>query len=220
LSKIAHPAPACAGFVLAGGRSSRMGTDKALIELAGRPLVAHALDALRAAGLQPAIAGAHADLSSYAPVVPDSEPDRGPLGGICAALEQCQSEMAIFISVDLPLLPPSAIEYLERHAAITGKLVTVFALNGYAQTFPAVIRRQALATLKAELASGRGGCFAALETAARTHGQEIRILPVEYLAQTGHVRHGCGLSPARWFANLNTPEDLDRVGQWLQAAFA
>jgi len=197
-----------------------MGTDKALIELAGRPLVAHALDALRAARLQPAIAGAHADLSSFAPIVPDSEPDSGPLGGICAALEQCQSEMAIFVSVDMPLLPSSAIEYLVRHASITGELVTVYALNGFAQTFPAVIRRQALATLKTELASGRGGCFAALETTARTHGQEIRILPVEYLAQAGHVRHGRGFPPARWFANLNTREDLDRAGQWLQAAFA
>lgn len=197
-----------------------MGTDKALIELAGRPLVAHALDALRAAGLQPAIAGAHADLSSYAPVLPDSEPDSGPLGGVCAALQQCQSEMAIFVSVDMPLLPPSAIEYLVHHASITGQLVTVYALNGFAQTFPAVIRRQAVPTLKAELASGRGGCFAALQAAARMQGEEIHVLPVEYLAQAGHVRDGRGLPPARWFANLNTREDLDRAEQWLQAAFA
>lgn len=197
-----------------------MGADKALVELAGRPLIAHAVDALHAAGLQPAIAGAHADLSAFAPLIPDSEPDRGPLGGVCAALEQSQAEMAIFVSVDMPLLPPSAIEYLVCHAASAGELVTVYAVNGFAQTFPAVIRRQAVSTLKAELAAGRGGCFAALEAAARMQGEEIRVLPVEYLAQAGHVRDGRGLPPARWFANLNTRADLDRAGQWLQAAFA
>lgn len=197
-----------------------MGADKALIELAGRPMIAHALDALRAAGLQPAIAGAYVDLSSYAPVVPDSEPDCGPLAGVCAALDQCEAEMAIFVSVDMPLLPPSAIEYLVGHAAITGRLVTVYAVNGFAQTFPAVIRRQAVDTLKAQLSSGRGGCFAALQAAARKHSEEIHVLPVEYLAQAGNVRDGRGLPPARWFANFNTCRDLDRAEQWLMATLA
>ena len=75
-----------AGFVLAGGRSSRMGTDKALMLLGGRPLIAHALDILRGAGLSASLAGARAGLERFAQVVADEEPDRGPLGGICSAL--------------------------------------------------------------------------------------------------------------------------------------
>ena len=80
-----------AGFVLAGGQSSRMGSDKALVEFGGRPLIAHAVGILRTAGLSVSIAGARAEirasLESYAPVIPDAEAGRGPLGGICAALK-------------------------------------------------------------------------------------------------------------------------------------
>lgn len=197
-----------------------MGAEKALAELAGRALIAHVLDAMRAAGLEPAIAGAHADLSSYAPIVPDAEPDRGPLGGICAALDSCDAETALFVSVDMPLIPAPAIEYLMRHAALTGAQTTVYSLNGFAQTFPAVIRREAATALHAELAAGRCGCFAAFQAAARTRSENIQVLPVEYLAQAGHLRDARGLPPARWFANLNTREDLARAERWLQAVFA
>ena len=60
-----------AGFVLAGGRSSRMGQEKALLQLAGQPLVVHALQVLREAGLSGTIAGGNASLMAFAPVVED-----------------------------------------------------------------------------------------------------------------------------------------------------
>ena len=68
-----------------------MGSDKALVEFGGRPLIAHAVGILKAAGLPVSIAGARpenrASLESYAPVISDAEPGLGPLGGICAALQ-------------------------------------------------------------------------------------------------------------------------------------
>lgn len=216
MSHAASPAAVCAGFVLAGGRSSRMGADKALVELEGRPLIAYALQTLRAAGMQPKIAGARSELSAFAPVIADAEADCGPLGGICAALEQAEDEIALFVSVDAPLIPASAIEYLVRHATVTGGLVTVYSLNGFAQTFPVVIRREALPVLKAELAAGRRGCFAAFEAAAGAGGEGVQVLPIEYLAQAGHVQEERGLPPERWFANVNTRGDLARVAAWLR----
>ena len=132
-----------AGFVLAGGQSSRMGRDKALLPFAGRPLIAHALATLREAGLPAAIAGAdpaaNSALAAYAPIVPDPQPGLGPLAGICAALEAASTRFAVFLPVDLPLLPSSLIAYLLHHARITGRAVTVPSVNGFAQTFPVVL---------------------------------------------------------------------------------
>lgn len=200
-----------AGFVLAGGRSSRMGEDKSLVELAGRSLVAHAVDLLRAVGMEPHIAGARSDLSLFAPVIADEHPDRGPLGGVVSGLAQTAGEWAAFVSVDMPLMAPELVAYLVEDARRIGCAVTLAACNGFAQTFPAVVRRDALPMLRDCLKQGTGGCFAAFEAAARERGEHLRVLPAEVLAQTGLVRDGRGLWPYLWFLNVNTREELDAV---------
>lgn len=207
-----------AGFVLAGGQSSRMGADKALTELAGQPLVVHALEILREAGLPAAIAGARSPLGGYAPVVEDFVPGSGPLGGVCAALASTDAERAAFLSVDMPLLPASLVAYQLWHAQITGAAVTVPSVNGFVQTFPAVVDRAALPILEASLQSGRGGCFAAFRTAAAKLSRPFSILPVELLAQPGHVARPDSLPVALWFLNVNCPAELARA-QALLAAF-
>lgn len=203
------------GFVLAGGQSSRMGSDKALLPLASEPLIAHAVSTLREAGLPVLIAGAassaRASLSAYAQVVDDSEPGLGPLAGICAAMAATSARLAIFLPVDLPLLPPSLIAYLLHHARITGHAVTVPSVNGFTQTFPAVVARATLPALQNELHSGQRGCFSAFRAAADGLGHPIASLTVELLAQSGQVSHPLGLPPFRWFLNVNSPQDLHRA---------
>lgn len=200
-----------AGFVLAGGRSSRMGTDKALIRFAGEPLAARAVRLLRDAGLTASIAGARSELRAFAPVLEDPEPDQGPLGGICAALGSTSSLRALFLSTDLPLLPVSLLDYLLRHAQMAGAAVTLASVNGFPQTFPVVLRRDLLPVLDRELREGRRGCFAAFRAAAAQAGEEVSVLPVELLAQAGQVSHPLGLAPFEWFLNVNTAEDLKRA---------
>jgi molybdenum cofactor guanylyltransferase len=200
-----------AGFVLAGGQSSRMGRDKALVEFAGRPLVAHALSILQQAGLAASIAGAQSDLAAFAPVVSDSEAGRGPLSGVCAALASTVARYSVFLSVDLPLLPPSLIVYLLHDARITGNAVTVASVAGFDQTFPAVIDRAVLSDLQTALEVGNGGCFAAFQDAAASHGRAISSVAVELLAQSAQVTHPQGLAPAHWFLNINAAEDLKRA---------
>jgi len=201
--------PGTTGFVLAGGLSSRMGADKALVRLGGRPLVSWALETLRTAGLAVSIAGARSPLAEFAPVVEDT--GQGPLSGVCAALQSCPAGLAVFLSVDLPLMPASLIEYLVQHARVTGAVVTVPAVNGFAQTFPAVVDRAALPMLQRALQAGRGGCFAAFQLAAERLGRGFSIVPVELVAQPGQVAHPAGLAPAFWFLNVNGPGDLQRA---------
>jgi molybdenum cofactor guanylyltransferase len=203
------------GFVLAGGRSSRMGRDKALLPFAGRPLIGHAVSILHEAGLSASIAGAdlaaRSALAAFAPVVDDPEPGLGPLAGICAALVASSARFAIFLPVDLPLLPPSLIVYLLYHARITSSAVTLPSVNGFAQTFPVVLDRSTLPALQDELNSGRRGCFSAFRAAAIRLDQPISSVAVELLAQSGQVSHPLGLPPIHWFFNVNSPQDLRRA---------
>lgn len=188
-----------------------MGADKALISLGGRPLVEWAVGILQGAGLAVGIAGAQISLEGFAPVIADAEQGLGPLSGICEALASARTRFAVFLSVDLPLLPASLVSYLVRHAEITESAVTVPSVCGFAQTFPAVIDRAALATLQAELAARRLGCFAAFETAAAALDQEVEVIPVEHLVQARQVAHPVSLPCFLWFLNVNTPEDLGQA---------
>ena len=207
--------PDAMGFVLAGGQSSRMGRDKALLEFAGRPLIAHALDIFQEAGITAMIAGAAAplvrSLPVFALVVEDASPGLGPLSGICTALSIISVRYAVFLPVDLPLLPSSLLVYLLHHAQTTGSVVTIPSVSGFTQTFPAVLDRAALPALENELNAQRYGCFSAFQAASAALGQSVSSIAVELLAQSGEVSDPLGLPPVRWFLNLNTPDDLARA---------
>jgi molybdopterin-guanine dinucleotide biosynthesis protein A len=202
---------AAVGFVLAGGRSSRMATDKSLVRLDGRPLLAHALTILREAGLAASVAGGHPSLSAFAPLVQDNHPGLGPLSGICAALASTSARLVVFISVDIPLVPALLLNCLLQHAKITERSITIPSINGFAQTFPSVVSRAALPTFEEELQSGRGGCYSAFQAAAARLGEPVTVLPVETLVQCGQTAHPRSLPAARWFLNVNSPEDLRRA---------
>jgi len=203
------------GFVLAGGESSRMGSDKALIELNGKALIVHALDILRGAGLPVTIAGARSDLSAYAPLLDDA--GLGPLGGICAALASTSAEFAVFLPVDMPLLPSGLISAMLRRVRLMQATVTVPAVNGFAQTFPCVVERASLRALESELEAGNDGCFSAFQAAAAHLCKPFTVLMVENLVQSGQLEHLGNLPAAFWFLNVNTPADLDRAGSLVAA---
>jgi molybdopterin-guanine dinucleotide biosynthesis protein A len=79
-----------AAAVLAGGRSSRMGSTKALIEVDGRAMADRVLDAARSLGADPVVivGGDPEELAALsAPVIPDRYPGEGPVAGVLAALQ-------------------------------------------------------------------------------------------------------------------------------------
>lgn len=188
-----------------------MGVDKARVDFAGRPLIEHALDILRGAGLPVAIAGDRPDLKDFAPIVDDVGSSVGPLGGICGALQVAPVPWSVFVPVDLPLLPPTLIVLMRETARVTGGAIVVPSVNGFVQTFPAVLNREALPALKAELEAGRCGCFSAFRAAAMALGQEVHVVATELLLQSGRLKHPDGAPAARWFFNVNTVADLCRA---------
>ena len=203
--------PEAAGFVLAGGLSSRMGEDKSMVLLDGQPMIAYPLGALRQAALSASISGGQPSLATFAPLIEDTYPGLGPLAGICSCLGSTAARRAVFLSVDAPFIPASLLRVFVRHAAITSAAITVPSINGFAQTFPAVLDRAALPALERELASGRLGCFRAFQAAANSVHQTVAVLPVELLVQAGQIAHPLGLPATWWFLNTNTPGDLRRA---------
>ena len=208
------------GFVLAGGRSSRMGQDKALLQLGGRSLVGIALDKLRSIGVAaPRIAGARTDLSSHAPVVPDLHPGCGPLSGIEAALTASSQPLNLFLPVDMPLLPARFLSWMLLRAEITGALLTVPRINGQPQPLCAVYHRDLLVPITASLLAGDYKVMAVVSAAAgqsQSASQMVDVFDTERLASI-HPEL-LGLSPVplhRWFHNCNLPEDMAGVGNAL-----
>jgi molybdopterin-guanine dinucleotide biosynthesis protein A len=201
------------GFVLAGGRSTRMGQDKALLSLAGRSLLDLALDKLRALPLAgaPRIAAARSDLSAHAAVIGDLHPGCGPLSGIEAALAASAQPLNVFLPVDLPLLPPRFLLWMLERAAITGALVTVPRFNGRPQPLCAVYHQDLLGPITAMLLAGEHKVMHAVTAAARAHSpaRTIDIFDVELVASAhGQMAAFSPLPLYRWFHNCNTPEDV------------
>jgi molybdenum cofactor guanylyltransferase len=198
-------------FVLAGGVSSRMGRDKALLEIDGRPLIVHALEKLRALGLAPRICGARPALALFAETIPDNIPHCGPLGGIEAALSITDADLNLFLPVDLPLLPVEFLRWLAHRAQSTGAVATIPQLDTRPQPLCAVYSRRLRPGLRAALTVGDYKVMVAIPAAATALAEPIDLFDVEPIApEIPSAPSAFGLPPLDdWFRNVNTPADLE-----------
>jgi molybdopterin-guanine dinucleotide biosynthesis protein A len=114
-----------AAFVIVGGQSSRMGRDKAFLELDGRTLLERALELARSVSNDVKIVGRREKFTSYGAVIEDLYPGQGPLAGIHAALTASASELNLMLGVDTPFLEARFLHYLVEQAEASGSVVTV-----------------------------------------------------------------------------------------------
>jgi molybdenum cofactor guanylyltransferase len=209
-----HNPTGAEAFVLAGGRSTRMGQDKALLQVGGRSLLDLALDKLRTVPLNaaPRIAAARPDLSSHAEAIADLHPGCGPLSGIEAALAASTQPLNLFLPVDMPLLPAQFIVWMLSRAEITGALVTVPRTNGLPQPLCAVYHRNLLAPLTESLLAGNYKVMQAVTAATRGRPGSIDVFDVELVASAHPELLAFSHLPLyRWFYNCNTPEDMAEI---------
>lgn len=98
-------------FILAGGASSRMGTDKSRLTLAGQSFIERVAQTLSEVSSKVTVVGQrYADLKL--PSVEDNYPKWGALGGLQTALSACQAEWAIVVACDLPFVTPELCKRL------------------------------------------------------------------------------------------------------------
>ncbi|MGC2184146.1 MAG: molybdenum cofactor guanylyltransferase [Terriglobales bacterium] len=129
------------GFVLAGGKSARMGQDKAFMHFGGRTLLTHALQLVTSAAGSARIVGSAAKFAAFGPVIEDIYPGQGPLAGIHAALAGTHTELNLIVAVDMPFLLPELLSHLVAQARRTPALVVVPAAGGGLQPLCAVYRQ-------------------------------------------------------------------------------
>jgi molybdopterin-guanine dinucleotide biosynthesis protein A len=103
-----------AGFILAGGRSSRMGRDKATLEINGVTMIDRAVALLRSVGLEAVVIGSPAEFTRRVDsrAIADDWPGAGPLGGIATALRHTQSPWNLVLACDMPYLRKEWLKFL------------------------------------------------------------------------------------------------------------
>ena len=202
------PAGPVTGYVLAGGRSSRMGKDKALVATRDEPLVEFALRTLRQVCGAAAILSGPPDcerdaiLSTYGRLVSDrSDGWNGPLAGLAAALTDCTTPYALLLAVDQPGLPVEALQELIQACVAAGAAAACLVHAGRQEPLPLLVSNDLGPAISLALAAG-----------------ERRLLPTVAAAaakKRGFVPIHAPSSTDDWFTNLNTPADLHR---WWRAS--
>ncbi len=184
--------PVSAG-ILAGGASSRMGENKALLPFRGRPLVVHQLDLLRPL-VEEVLIGANdpAPFAAFgARIVPDLLSERCSLAGLHALVAAASTPYVFAVACDLPFLNPDLIRYLldQREAA---DVVLPFTERG-PEPLHAVYGK---------------ACLPAIESAARRGAWKMTAFLADVRVARLEIREAAwavdGRSP---FTNANTPDE-------------
>lgn len=181
--------------IMAGGKSRRMGTDKTLKELLGRPLVDHVAARLEGLGRELILItntpAAHAHLGL--PMFPDDLPGKGPLGGIYTALAHAAGGYALVVAVDMPFLNRDLLRHLIGLAP--GFDAVVPRAGGLPEGLHAVYGKACLEPIRARLEANHlkvNALFADLRTRFVEDAEIDRFDPER-----------------RSFFNINTPGDLE-----------
>jgi molybdopterin-guanine dinucleotide biosynthesis protein A len=200
------------GFVLAGGKSSRMGFDKATALYLGRPMVEIAVGTLRGFCAEVSIVGNRDDLSRYAPVAHEERVECGPGAGVEAGLKAARQEWVLFIPVDVPLVPAWLLRIWCEEALRVKMSVSYL---GMVQKQPAfcLLQRERVRSFSRLLDGGERRLEVLLNKTAAVDGYGSRMYDEHDL-----YGRGCTLPDgalARWFKNINTPEDLAEADAWI-----
>jgi molybdenum cofactor guanylyltransferase len=189
------------GFVLAGGASSRMGRNKALLDFAGEPLVCRMARLVKEAGLEVRLIGPP---ELFRPLgleaIADDQQGLGPLGGIATALAHSTELWNLIVAVDLPYLTPAWLAALAARAAASAADALLPRSERGLEPLCAAYHRRCLPSILAALGRGVRKVTDGLEGPPPCRVEEIA--PAEWKRYAG----GRDL-----FENLNTPGDYQRA---------
>jgi molybdenum cofactor guanylyltransferase len=101
------------GYILAGGKSSRMGTDKGLLLIGGKAMIEYVIEEMQSVFDKLVIVSNNPKYEKFGlEVIPDLIKEIGPAGGIYTALKHSDSQLNFMVSCDMPFVTKEAIEFL------------------------------------------------------------------------------------------------------------
>ncbi|MBR5266901.1 MAG: molybdenum cofactor guanylyltransferase [Lachnospiraceae bacterium] len=197
--------------ILAGGKSSRMGTDKALLEYDGKQFIEQIAKELSSFEERIIARGTNSRFSDSIEeewiVIPDIYQDHGPIGGLHAALSACKSDALFVVTCDMPLFSKALAERLcaemktgeGSETNSDGEYVDAYDVvisvgdNGKIHPLCGVYRKSALSVLEEQIVSDRNRVMEALKK-----------LRVKYVTIDSPDQ-------VRQLANINTPEEYETL---------
>lgn len=179
--------------VMAGGRSRRMGRDKAWIEFEGQPLIARVIAVLREVADEVLIVANDDRYAELGPrVVADRFPDGGALGGIATGVGAAAHELVLVAACDMPFTSAATWRLLLERAE--GADAVVPRIRGEYETLHALYSKRCLPAMDSALASGRMRVISFFQDVDVHEVGEADLRRVD--------------PELRSFINLNTPEEL------------
>ena len=197
-----HRIPNISAAILAGGKSRRMGRNKALLPFRGRPLVARVHETLQPLFEDIFLVTNDPGLFDFVPCpkIPDRVPGKGPISGVDAALRHSRNPYVLVVGCDAPFLSPSLLELLAGKTE-EADLVIPIGPDG-PEPLCAVYGKGFLPHIEESL---RKGDFSLMALVGRSRTREI---PAEEVA---------GVDPGfRSFMNINTPGDFRMLSDYDQ----
>lgn len=183
-------------FILAGGASRRMGTDKSQLRIDGKTFTERIAETLLKVTDKVTIVGRTLDDSAL-PTVPDVYPQWGALGGLHAALSACDREWAIVVACDLPFVTSELFLHLAS-LRMDHDAVVPLQQDGRPQPLAALYRIDPCRQRANEL----------IETGHRRPLDLLEAVKTRW-ANFAEIRN---LEQAdKFFVNINTPEDYDEA---------
>jgi molybdopterin-guanine dinucleotide biosynthesis protein A len=184
-------------FILAGGQSSRMGTEKAFLDLHGRLLIDHMIGIAKTVSEQMRIVGPKDKFAAFGQIATDIYKDRGPLGGIHAALNISRTEFNLVLGIDMPFVATRFLEYLLQQARHSAALVVVPKVGGGYQPLCACYRKEFEEPVEKALQAG--------------HNKIDALFAPEITRVIDEPEFGRLGLPTTMFQNLNTREEYEKA---------
>ena len=195
------------GVILAGGRSRRMGQNKAFMPLGSEALIAHVIRQMESATDELLLVTNEPDQYKILglPMHTDILPDMGALGGLHAGLTYAANDVVLCVGCDMPLLQPNLLSHLttllDEYDAVVPCVQSKKQSTAVFQTLSAVYSKRCLPVIHRMLAAGELRIHALYD-----HIDTRVVQPDEW-----QVFDPQGLS----FFNINTPEDFEKAEKYI-----